>query len=380
MRERLEAVEIEGAAAARERAWSAVETAHASRRRPRRRLHRRAGGLGVALALLVAAVAAASSSPGVAVREWVVRALGGIAAPAPRTALGPLPDGRMLVTSPRGVWTVGPDGARRLLGRYDGASWSPRGLFVIAWRGDVLRAVAPDGRVAWTLRTIARGRRCALVARRLPRRLPPRGRDRRRRRRRDGRAGAGGEVRPAAPAWRPGAAHSLAWVGGDGRVVLRDVDTGRLEWLGPRPLGAARELLWSADGLALLIRGAGGLQLADFTSGRVSRVRMARGERAVAAAWAPRGRRVAVVVRRGATVSRVLMLRAGAAPRELFATTGRLSGPVWSPGGGRVLVRWSEADEWLLLPVSGRGRVTAIAPVARRFGGTPTVRGWCCTK
>ena len=45
-----------------------------------------------------------------------------------------------------------------------------------------------------------------------------------------------------------------------------------------------------------------------------------------------------------------------------------------------MLVRWSEADEWLLLPASGRGRITAIAPVARRFGGAPTVRGWCCAK
>jgi len=44
-------------------------------------------------------------------------------------------------------------------------------------------------------------------------------------------------------------------------------------------------------------------------------------------------------------------------------------------------VRWSEADEWLLLPVApggrGRGHIVGIAPVARRFGGPPVVRGWC---
>jgi hypothetical protein len=44
-----------------------------------------------------------------------------------------------------------------------------------------------------------------------------------------------------------------------------------------------------------------------------------------------------------------------------------------------VLVRWVEADAWLLLPASTAGpQAVAISPVARRFGGVPTVRGWCC--
>jgi hypothetical protein len=52
-----------------------------------------------------------------------------------------------------------------------------------------------------------------------------------------------------------------------------------------------------------------------------------------------------------------------------------------------VLVRWAEGDMWLLLPAvaapDGAGPapargIVAIAPVARRFGGAPTVRGWCC--
>jgi hypothetical protein len=66
----------------------------------------------------------------------------------------------------------------------------------------------------------------------------------------------------------------------------------------------------------------------------------------------------------------------------VFETTGRLASPTWSPDGRRVLVRWSEADEWLLLPVSPiapvRG-IVAIAPVAERFGGVPVVRGWCAS-
>ncbi|HEX2104201.1 MAG TPA: hypothetical protein VHF51_11155, partial [Solirubrobacteraceae bacterium] len=191
----------------------------------------------------------------------------------------------------------------------------------------------------------------------------------------------------AARGWRPGAPHTLAWVAADGRVVVRDVDSGGLVWRSAAPVGlAARELSWSADGRLLLMRGAGSLRLADVPRDRVSGVRLPAGERAVAAAWAPRGRRLAVVARDPEReLSRVLV--APASPRlpdrPVFATTGRLGAPAWSPDGTRVLVRWPEADEWLLLPVAGRrganARVVAIAPVARRFGGAPVVRGWCCS-
>jgi hypothetical protein len=402
LRRALEAVDVPDAAAARERAWASVAAAFAAQaapagaRSPERRRRARGRGrapvlvLGVLAVLFAAAVAASASQPGAAVRSFVVRVFGGAPAPAPRARLGPLPRGKLLVTSPRGAWVVSGDGSRRLLGAYAGATWSPHGHYVAAWRGDFVSAVAPDGRVAWTLRTPGRVASAAWSP--------------------DGyriayrRAGGLGivagdgtaprmlaaSVAPAGPAWRPGAPHTLAWVDGRGHVVVRDADTGALVWRSPSSVALPRGLAWSADGRLLLVPAAGGLLLADPRANSLQRVSLPAGDRAVAAAWAPRGRRLAVVVRRPARdLSRVLVAPGGVeiAGRPVFETTGSLASPAWSPDGRRVLVRWSEADEWLLLPAvaspaAATGgavpRIVAIARVARRFGGTPAVRGWCC--
>ena len=389
---RLRGAEVPGSTEAGERAWDAVGAAFASRRPVRRRRRRMAPSLAVAVVLgvLTLAVAAGATQPGAAVRGFVVRVLGGDPAPPPRARIGPLPKGRMLVTSPRGAWIVGHDGARTLLGPYAGASWSPRGLFVVAWSGADVRAVAPDGSVHWTLRTPGRvaaaawspdGYRVAY-------------------RRAGGLGVVAGDgtgprvlsasVAPAGPAWRPGDPHTLAWVDRAGRVIVRDVDSGALVWRSPSGVGAVRALSWSADGRLALVQSADGLRLADPGANRVARVRLPSGDRAVAAAWAPRGRRLAVVAR-GASgdLTRVLVAQGGIriADRPVFTTTGRLTSPAWSPDGSRVLVRWTDADEWLLLPATPRRRrsgaarapgIVAIARVARRFGGTPAVRGWCC--
>jgi dipeptidyl aminopeptidase/acylaminoacyl peptidase len=177
-------------------------------------------------------------------------------------------------------------------------------------------------------------------------------------------------------------------VGADGRVVVRDVDSGALLWRSASRADGARELSWSADGRLLLVRAAGGLLLADVgTAGRMARVRLPGGGRPAAAAWAPRGRRLAVVARASRGLTRVLVAPASRRlpDRPVFATTGRLASPAWSPDGRRVLVRWVEADQWLLLRApsaadsgGGAARVVAIGAVARRFGGVPVVRGWCC--
>jgi Tol biopolymer transport system component len=333
-------------------------------------------GLALAAVLVAAAVAVAAEPP-----RWVRHALGDGVASAPRagSSLGSLPAGRLLVSSARGTWIVRGDGTRLRLGPWTAATWSPRGLYVAAWRGRELSAVAPNGRVAWTI--AARGtvhdatwspdgyriayRRddvLALVAG-------------------DG-TGArilAQPVRPAAPAWRPGAPHTLAWVGASGRIEVRDVDTGALVWRSSASAGAATALAWSADGHRLLARAARRVVVFDVTGKRAWRVRPPHGTRVGAAAWAPRGDRVALAVRAPSATSVYVTPSALVPLRPVFTTTGTLRSLAWSPDGRRLLIRWAEADQWLLVsPNAANARVTAIGSISRRFGAPPTVQGWCC--
>ncbi len=53
-----------------------------------------------------------------------------------KPALRSLPAaGELLVESAQGPWIVRDDGSKRLLGDYDEATWSPRGLFVAVTEG-----------------------------------------------------------------------------------------------------------------------------------------------------------------------------------------------------------------------------------------------------
>jgi WD40 repeat protein len=383
----LERAAVPDAEGAERRARAVVEAAFAAAppaapRRPGARGRHAPLAAAVALALAAVALAVALTPPGAAVAGWVKRTLGVEAVEPQRVAFGPLPGGgRLLVTGSAGTWIVGRDGSRTRLGPYAGATWSPRGLFVGAWRGRRLSAVAPDGRVAWSYATLGdvrdvrwspdgyriayrSGSRLALVAG-------------------DGRGARMLDASPrgAAPAWRPSAPHTLAWVRADGRVVVRDVDSGRTVWRSPDGHGAARELLWSADGRRLLSVQAHLVRVLDVRARRQWRVPVPHGRRLRAAAWAPRGRRLALVLGEGRGASSVVVAsgaRRRLAGRRIFVTPGMLDAVAWSPDGRRLLVRAPRADQWLFLPAAGRGRATAVTPVARHFGATPRIAGWCC--
>jgi WD40-like Beta Propeller Repeat len=377
LRDALESAPVPDADAASARAWAVVADAHASHlRAPRLRRRGRVVALALAVVLLAAAVAVAAEPP-----RWVRDALGDSSEPAPhaRSSLAPLPAGRMLVSSSAGTWIVRRDGTRLRLGPWTAATWSPRGLYVAAWRGRELSAVAPSGRVAWTIaaRGAVRDATWSPDGYRIAYR------------RDDVLAVVAGDgtsarvlarpVRAVAPAWRPGAPHTLAWVAASGRVEVRDVDTGALVWRSPSSVGAVRALGWSADGHRLLARGERRVVVLDVRGKRAWRVRLPARARVDAAAWAPRGDRIALALREPAATSVYVTPSAVVPRRPLFTTTGTLRSLAWSPDARRLLVRWAQADQWLLLtPGAADARITSIAGISRRFGSTPTVQSWCC--
>jgi hypothetical protein len=333
--------------------------------------------------VLAAVVTVTAGAPGDAVARWV-RTVLGVGHEDARPALVRVPGGGKLLA---GSWVVSADGSRRRLGGYDGTSWSPNGLFVVAWRGGELSALEPGGAVRWSL---ARSRPVR-VARWAPV---------------DGYRIAylsGGELRVVngdgtgdhrhgsartrvAPAWRPDAAHVLAYVDARDRVSVVDVDSRRVLWRSGREPGI-RELAWRPDGRRLLVAKARHLQVRSRTGRLVARRELPSGLVADDVAWAPRGGRIAMVRREvAAGRSEVVITRARGRARVLFTGPGRFGTLAWSPAGKRLLVPWPEADQWVFLAPGADGRTTAVANIARQFGpraGRPEFADaveWCCPR
>jgi hypothetical protein len=346
---RLERTPLPDATDAEQRAWAVVRAGAPPARAGRRR--RRAP---IAALLAVVGAAVALTPPGAAVGEWVrdrVDPPKPAAQPSARPASRLPAAGRLLVRDARGVAVVAQDGKRTRLGRYDGATWSPHGRFVAAWRGTRLTALTPEGEIRWQIDAPARirvarwsldrGYRIAYVT--------------------DGGrlrvvAGDGTGDRPlaataaaAVPAWRPGGDHALAFVTAAGRLAIRDVDTGAAI---ERPRGAiprgTRTLSWSAGGRLLAAAGPRAIRVFDLRAGGAHRIATRRRERFTAAAFSPIHPTLARIARLGdrATVQ---------AGRELFATRGRIRAAAWSPDG-----------RWLMLETPGQ-------LVAVRVVGAPRV-------
>jgi hypothetical protein len=366
--------------AARERARRVVQAAFRELAPPPRRARPRSRRVGAAVlaacAAAVLATAAATHAPTDALARWL-RDTVGIDATAPRPLLGPLPaDGRLLVTAGDSAWVVAPDGAKRRLGRYAGASWSPRGLFVVAWQGGELTALKPDGDVRWSLRgadaiSSARwapgdGYRIAYVA---------------------GSTlwivngdGTGdrhlAQVRAAVvPAWRPGPGHVIAYADARGHVSVADVDDGRRLWTSA-PMPDVHGLAWAPDAARLIVLTARGAVLLNGDGSPGGALPLPAGTRASSVAWMPGGE-VALVLRdAAANRSELLLLGPGGRERELFTAPGRLGPATWSPDGRALLLPWPDADEWLFLAPDRRGRpVEAVEDVAAQFApGTTRTR------
>jgi WD40 repeat protein len=365
LREALRSVPVEDA---RARTLDVVRAAYGERE-PVRRRRRLAPAIAVLACLLAAVVVvAAVNAPGDAVARWVREVLG-TGHPRPRPALVRVPGGgRLLVTTGRDAWVVAPDGVRRRLGRSDGASWSPRGLYVLVWRGGELRAVEPNGRVHWSLArrgaiTAARwspldGYRVAYLSGRSLRIV----------------WGDGNNdhflarAQAVAPAWRPDRAHVLAYAGWAAQVRVVAVDSQHQLWRA-RVRGVT-ELAWSPDGRKLAVATRHRVRLFARDGRRLAVRAMPRGVVVDDIAWSPDGR--LTIVRRGPAGSRITV-----GGRTLFTGPRRLGRVAWSPDGRRLLVPWPAADQWLFLS-GDDGRAAAVANIARQFGGAPGAVEWCC--
>jgi hypothetical protein len=369
VRHELECIEIPAEHETRERAWNVV-TAAFEERQPVER-SRNMLRPAIAIAVLVAALAAVSSPPGMAVLDEIREAVGVERA---QPALFSLPaPGRLLVSSDAGVWVVEQNGSKRLIGAYREASWSPFGRFVVVARENELAALEPDGDVRWTLaRPGVRSprwagtetdTRIAYVDRTGIRVVAGDGTDDRLLV-----ADARGPL-----AWRPQAKFHLAFADRRGRVVLVDARTGAVLWRTRRD-GRVVELEWSSNGRRLVARRNNARDdLAVYTS-RGAPYTGVRTEAAITAAAARPGShaRAVALLRNGQSRLLIPDVRGSA-----LSGPGSLDDLTWSPEGGWLLVGWPSADQWILVRADGK-RIRAVANVSEQFRSRsfPRIEGW----
>jgi hypothetical protein len=368
---------------AQRRAWPTIRAAFQARERvdwPERHV-RLLAAVAAAVVLVVAAQAVAREVRDAFDEERVVRA---------KPVLDELPArGPLLVTSPRGAWIVRRDGSKRLLGRYQEASWSPRAKFVVVSRRRELRAVDPKGNFRWTVERAGRvsggrwspdGFRVAYLSGSSLRVVA-------------GDSSGDKELRrrifPAPPAWRPGANHELAFATVDGRIALVHADTGAVRWRSEPGIEPPRELTWSEDGRRLLALGERSLRVLDGGGRQLWTIGLPIGPSGVA--FVRRSHRFLLIRWVPATGrSELVLLQAEAArgeERSLFSAAGEFGSLAVSPDGRWALAGWVNADQWLFLRLD-RLRVRAISGISEKFGSRqgsrplssvfPSDVSWCC--
>lgn len=393
---------------AEERGRRIVEAAYEDRRRafdpyrhktstaPRRTGPRRLPRLAFALGLATLLAALLLSPAGAAVRGWVDDVFTATT-PRPEPALGDIPGGgRLLVQSAAGPWVVQPDGSRRLLGDYEEATWSPRGLYVAAVGGRTLSAIEPDGTPHWSFTAPLRvsdprwapfGTRIAYRSGRALRVIAGDG---------TGDRALAGKAAPVAPSWSPFGDPSLAYVSAAGALRIVNSESGR-GLAGAPALAGVSQVEWGAGGKAILEGSRRELRLREVEPrklapgpaiDRTRRLPPPEGSTVVDAALAPDSQTVAAVFtdwRDHGTSSSVVLYEPDAGPKALLSVPGSLGEVAWSPDGRRLLVAWPAVDQWLFLPL-GRGRQSAVANISTAFApgenraSFPRLEGWCCRR
>ena len=369
------------AAEAERRAWRVVSAAHAAHAPapPRRRALR----LGLAVAAAFAAATLALTPAGARVGGWIDDVVS--PAPTPRASLALPAPGRLLVVGDGSAWVVAKDGARRRLGGFGDATWSPGGLFVAGARGHELVAVEPDGDPHWVRPA------SGLVS--APRWSP------------DGYRVAyrsGSDLRvaiadnaddwllahdagSAPPAWKPlpAPAEQVLAFASRGRVRIVEVDTGRpLGVSAPEP--APRELWWAEGGRRLVTVGAHSVRLHTATGRLVDQIDIPLGS-VVGSAIAPHSHRLALIVRAAARSWLLLQrLDRPAAPRKLLESRSAFEGLTWSIDGSVIVVGRPRADQWLFVPPNDSAGLAAVRGIREKFEGKdeprlgfPRPAGWC---
>jgi hypothetical protein len=375
---------------ARRRAWDVVRAAY-DERQPlprRRRLLRPA----MALAAVAVVAAVALSPPGRAVGGWVRDRVAGEQNAEPALVRLPAP-GMLLVISDRGAWVVRGDGSKRLLGAYDGASFSPRGLFIVTTAGHRVVATELDGDPRWSL---SRPGRVADA------RWSPAPGFRIAYREGDTLRVVGGDgtgdrllarrVAPVPPAWLPRANRTvLAYARSDGVVRAVDVDSGAELFRTPATRGV-REILWTPGGrVATLTRKELAVYRRDGRPFGAPTGHLEKGHVLLDAVPAPPDG--LVFADYDAAAGKTTLEQTGCVdggdcpligPRELYTGPGHLRDLAVSPDGRWLLAAWPEADQFLFLRLAPP-RIRAVDAITREFdpGGTgtppfPRVTEWCC--
>ncbi len=373
---------------AQRRAWPLVHGAFEAREpvTPGRRSLRPLLAAAVGIAILAAAV----TPPGRALVGSVHDAFTD-EKPKAKAALTSLPaPGPLLVNSRQGPWLVQTDGARRALGPWWEASWSPQAKYIVVTRGHELAAIDPaaKGAVRW-----ARSRSHAVRgARWSPDGFRISYLDGRELRVVAGDNTGDGSLRrlvgATPPAWRPEAEHELAFSTVDGRIELVGTDSAKTVWrTGPGEVPTS--LVWSEDGKRLLVLAERSLRVLDSNGRKLWNLGLPIGPSGVA--FVRHSHRF-VAIRYSTRTGRsdLVLYQAESVPGEarfLYSAPGDFGTLAVSPNGRWLLVGWINADQWLFLRLTA-AKVRAVSNIAEQFGAGervgplseafPASVSWCC--